>query len=84
MYRDYSHIVYLTEKDGRPVVRIDRLVDGRRDFYTEIELAQFLRQEKWDAFEAISQLVGKSLCIDSPRFREILKIDDTSDESPVK
>jgi len=79
MYSDYPHIVYVAERDGRPVIRIDRLFDGKQDFYTEIEIAKHLDQDKWDAFEKISQLIGKSLCIDSPRIREILKIDDASE-----
>lgn len=79
MYRDYSHIVYVAEKNGQPVIRIDRLFDDRRDLYTEIELVQHLSEEKWNAFDKVAELIGKSLCIDSPKLREFLKIDDASD-----
>lgn len=78
-YTDYSHIVYLIEKAGEPVICIDRLVDGRRDFYTEIKLSNFMKNEKWTAFEKIAESIGKNICIDSPRLRVALKIDDSSD-----
>lgn len=79
MYKDYSHIVYIAEKNGQPVIRIDRLFVDRRDFYTEIELAKYIDGEKWDTFDKVSEVIGKSLCIDAPKLREFLKIDDASD-----
>lgn len=78
-FKDYSHIVYVVEKNGEPVICIDRLIDGRRDFYTEVKLAHLLKDEKWAAFEKIAELIGKNVCIDSPKLRAMLKIDDSSD-----
>jgi hypothetical protein len=34
---------------------------------------------QWDVFDKISEALGKSICIDSPKVRAHLGIDDNSD-----
>lgn len=67
----YSHLITVQEKDGSRVLRIDRVFEnGRKDFYTEIELPPHEEDKKWDLFERIASNLGKSICIDSVELRE--------------
>jgi hypothetical protein len=82
MLENYSHYVSVLEKDGRLVIRIDRVFHDRndqKDFYTEIELPECTKAADWDVFDKISETLGKSICIDSPKVRARLGIDDDSD-----
>jgi hypothetical protein len=82
MIKDYSHYVSVVEKNGRLVIRIERVFhdrNDRKDFYTEIELPESSKATQWDAFDKISEVLGKSICIDSPKVRARLGIDDESD-----
>lgn len=78
MIEDYSHVVSVVEKDNSVVIRIDRLIAGRKDFCTEIEVPQGTAETQWDLFEKLAATLGRTLCIDSPRVRSQLKIDDES------
>jgi hypothetical protein len=82
MIKNYSHLVSVVEKDGRPVIRIERVFhdrNDRKDFYTEIELPEGTKATQWDIFDKVSVSLGKSLCIDSPKVRTRLGIDEDSD-----
>ena len=68
---NYSHLITVQEKDGATVLRIDRMFEnGRKDFYTEIELPPYDEGQKWDVFERVASNLGKSICIDSVQLRE--------------
>lgn len=77
MIENYSHYVYIAERNGRRYVRIDRVLpNGRRDFYTEILLGDKVGDEDWEQFEEIMGNVGKSIGIDSPAVRAHFGLDD--------
>lgn len=74
MLTNYNHLVSVSEREGTYFIRIDRVIDGRVDLYTEIDLSKFALDEQWESFDKIAELLGKSLCIDSPLIRAALKI----------
>lgn len=76
MVKNYSHLVSIVERDGKPYIRIDRLIKDKKDFMTEIEIPISTEKEQWDIFDKIAEVLGKTLCIDSPKIRSLLKIDD--------
>lgn len=69
MIENYSHCVSIEERDGTSFIRLYRVIEGRKDFYTEFKLVQSPGGVDWDEFERLSSLLGKSLLIDSPMAR---------------
>jgi hypothetical protein len=74
MLTDYNHLVSVSERDGTYFIRIDRVIEGRVDLYTEIDLSRFPLDDQWNCFDKIAETLGKALCIDSPLIRDALKI----------
>lgn len=73
---NYAHHVSVTERDGKRLVRIDRVLpSGLIAFYTELELPVPSRPEDWSAFEEVMGKVGRSIGIDSPAVRAHFRLD---------
>ena len=75
MFDDYTHIVSVVTRDDRHFIRIERMFGTRKDLYTEIEIPAAELQQRWEAFDKLSESLGKSICIDSPSIRKALDID---------
>ena len=75
---NYVHIVYVRIEKNKSFLCVDRLFDtGRRDFAMEfpIETESESEEELWDKFEKLAKQLGKSICIDIPELRALMKIE---------
>ena len=75
MTTNYSHVVSIEDHDEKTIIKIHRLIDGRMDLYTTIDLDYSGSGVDWDAFDKFSALLGKSIFIDSPKIRRRLGIE---------
>ena len=73
----YEHLVYFTQKDGIPHLAIDRLFsDGRRDFCTHYPLSSVADEAAgFELMDKVAAWLGNTLCIDSPQFRQHIRIE---------
>ena len=72
---NYAHKVTSYKKDGKWIVRIERILpDGSLNYLNDHELPECNSENKWDLFEEVMAIIGKTIGIDSPGIREHFKV----------
>ena len=72
-HSDFSHLVEIDEESRRLMIyRI--FVDGRKQFYTQIDIPSKGMGAGHSTFETFSRALGESLLLDSPVARKILQL----------
>lgn len=74
----YEHVVYLEEKEGYLHLCIAPLFDnGQRGFITHRKLGKTSGDiEGFELMCKVAEWLGNSLLIDSPQFRNYIRIDE--------
>ncbi len=72
---NYAHKISSFQRDGKWFVRIERILpNGRIDYLNDHELPECNSENKWEIFEEVMAVIGKTVGIDSPGIREHFKV----------
>lgn len=80
MIDNYSNVVSVEERDGNAIIKIHRLIGGKMDFYTQMDLEHSEGDVDWDAFDKFATLLGKTIFIDSQKIGQSLGIEAEADK----
>ncbi|HEY2836176.1 MAG TPA: hypothetical protein VGI89_06365 [Rhizomicrobium sp.] len=70
---DYLHSVEIDEEDR--LLKIHRVfADGRKQFYTQLNMPPETGAANLSAFEAFSRTLGECLLLDSPAARRVMRL----------